>query len=508
MSSYRFSLVGDSNVKNNMISTNCRDRPLMSNAQVIPCGKLQILAESLLAVKEDSNVCVISCITNFLTSSDPASQVSHRVEPVLKECFDVVASACLKSPDVSFLLCPPMYRSNPYWYRDGMPEILRRFSDVMSASTRPPNLLLMPSFPTPSFQDDGVHLTAYSGLEFVLHLFDSAVELLTSQILDQDEKSARASESTRVLEDRVMALEQDHRRLSVEVASKSIVDSELACFQANLCHEDHIVMSGLKRISSKLSPKEWQVQAVQDVQVVLSIHTGKNIPIVFVKNSTGAGKDAVTTYLVKLTSVQVSKDIRTSFKEFFTGGTDTRPPALKGISIRNCVTPATQVRHSLLRLLGERYVNSNPGSKFILIRYEPRPMLKLFPAADASDKRVKSFNYVEAIRSLPIHFTEEELMPILQKVSLKLKGTLKATFGVIDDDMLRKVKRAGPQGGSGGSGSGKGRPQGGQGAKGNRGSRPQSRNSDGNDQARNSSSQSRNGKRGASSSPSGPSSKK
>ena len=34
------------------------------------------------------------------------------------------------------------------------------------------NVHLLPSFATPAFESDGVHLTPYSGLEFVLHLFE------------------------------------------------------------------------------------------------------------------------------------------------------------------------------------------------------------------------------------------------------------------------------------------------------------------------------------------------
>lgn len=38
-------------------------------------------------------------------------------------------------------------------------------------------LHLLPSFPTPEFDQDGVHLTVYSGLEFMIHLFDSSISV-------------------------------------------------------------------------------------------------------------------------------------------------------------------------------------------------------------------------------------------------------------------------------------------------------------------------------------------
>ena len=439
---------------------------MMSGAQLLPCGKLQVLAETLKAVRKESNICMLSCLTNFLTRAEGSSQASLRVEPVLMESFQIISEASIARTDVHFLLCPPMYRTGPYWYREGMAGILTKFSDVMKVSSRPPNFHLMPSFPTPSFEADGVHLTAYSGLEFMLHLFDSAIDLVGSLELTTDDKSARNVESTRVLEDRVMALEQDHRRLSREVESKTLVDCELACFQENIRNEDCIVVSGLGRISSKLSPKDWQVKAMQDVRIVLSLLMGEEIPIVYVKNSTGSGKDAITTYVVKLANIQVSKEVRNRFAKFFTGGGDTRPPALKAISVRNCVTPATQVRISLLKLLGGRYVESNPGSRFLVFGYEPRPILKLFPAQDAADKRIQIYNYVDAVRTLPVNFSKAELDPILQKISSKLRGGLRQTFGVISDDMLpfksrpKKSDHKGDQGeGSGanaGSGSGSG----------------------------------------------------
>ena len=45
---------------------------------------------------------------------------------------------------------------------------------------------------------------------------------------------SRGSEATRVLEDRVMVLEQDHRRLNRVLENKIALDSELADFRCHL----------------------------------------------------------------------------------------------------------------------------------------------------------------------------------------------------------------------------------------------------------------------------------
>ena len=62
---------------------------------------------------------------------------------------------------------------------------------------------------------------------------------MASISLDQGAMNCKSTESTRVLEDRMVALEQDHRRLSREFESKSVIDAELACFHENVRFEDH-----------------------------------------------------------------------------------------------------------------------------------------------------------------------------------------------------------------------------------------------------------------------------
>ena len=182
----------------------------MSGCQLLPCGRVALLAEALRSVREDTNVVLLSCFTNFLTSSEEAgSSVNFRVDPVLRSVCETVTAAATEKSSVFFILAPPMYRRSPLWYRDGLPEVMTKFSEIFQE--RPPNMLMMSSFATPEFEADGVHLTAYSGLEFVLHLFDSSVSLLESLSKPEAEAIADNQETSRVLADRVMSLEQDHR---------------------------------------------------------------------------------------------------------------------------------------------------------------------------------------------------------------------------------------------------------------------------------------------------------
>ena len=79
---------------------------------------------------------------------------------------------------------------------------------------------------------------------------------------------------------------------------------------------------------------------------------------------------------------------------------------------------------------------------FKVIGFEPRPLLKISPPSESTDKRTKVYNYLEAIKSLPTNFTPSEISSIMSKVNPRLYTHLRETFVVIDDDM-EKVNKSG-----------------------------------------------------------------
>ena len=129
----------------------------------------------------------------------------------------------------------------------------------------------------------------------------------------------------------------------------------------NSRREDQFLISGLTRAPAGLTTQEWQIRTKHDVSGVITILLNRDCPIEVVHNQTGP--KSVTTYLVKMKSVQDSKDIKSTFGYFFKGGKDSRPPALKSISISNWTTPGTKVRLAILKVLAARYRASNPGSR-------------------------------------------------------------------------------------------------------------------------------------------------
>ena len=279
-----YALIGDSNIQRHINKTSVRASPCLKGAQVLPCGHVGIFPDTLSRIKADVDVCIMACFTNFLTSAEGPPPVSHRIDSVLQSMHSTVLEFCEAQPERLCLLSPPMYRALPLWYREGLPEVLTLFSSTFSAN-RPANLRILPSFPTPEFEADGVHLTAYTGLEFILHLFDVAQEMIENFKAAPEEVLVQTCESTRVLEDRVMVLEQDHRRLNRVVENKAAVDAELADFHANERFEDSFVIHGLSAIPD-LVGKAWQDQALRDVQAVLQILFQREFSIIVVQNAT------------------------------------------------------------------------------------------------------------------------------------------------------------------------------------------------------------------------------
>lgn len=432
-----FSVLGDSNLKRHMSPTATSGRPQMSSAKIILCGRMSTFGTSLSSISLESDACIIACLTNFLTSaSGSISSVSTCLRPVIKTFFEKIVAAAAERPGTQFFVCPPMYRTTPLWYRDGLPEVMQLFSSSVP-SVRPSNLWLMPSFPNPQLESDGVHLTPFSGIEYVVHLFNSSETVFTNSRLDEASKVDLVLESSRSLSDRVTVIERDHARLSKSFEMHTAVNAEFVEFQENVRNEAFIMIQGLPRLP-KVDQKEWQLRACAGVDQVLA-ELGFGYKVLYVQNLTGRGNASRTLYKARLESVAASKEVRDKFSGFFAGGKDTRPATLAGVSIRNCVTSGTLARIAIMQLLGKRYKDSNPGARFQMIAYESRPILKLIPP-EGSSSRVMVFNYIEAISKLPTNFDKDEIDGLLKRISPRLFGSLRETFVVLSQDMLAKKK--------------------------------------------------------------------
>ena len=70
-------------------------------------------------------------------------------------------------------------------------------------------------------------------------------------------------------------------------------------------------------------------------------------------------------------------------------------------------------------------------------------MIKITPAASADDRRVQIYNYVEAVKALPINFPASEINPIIRRVNPKLLGQIRSIFIAITDDQYHHLRPKG-----------------------------------------------------------------
>ena len=341
-----FTVVGDSNVRRNMTPFNVRDRPGLVDAQVLACSRLEVLPDALRSVRASSTIVILACLTNYLTSSEESSTTSDRVYSVLSEFRQHIDAFCVSRPSTVVIVSPPMFRTLPHWYSIGMPEILIQFSALMSAD-RPQNLHLIGSFSSPELMPDGVHLTPYSGLHYIVHLFDAS--RIISEAPVQPPELAKTTEDVRSVTDRVVVLEQSHARLAAAHSLKVAIDSEMDDFLENTRFEDHFLISGLS-VEAGLGNREWQNRVKDLIQEKIKLLLGRSAPIAYVQNATGGRKDGIKTYLVRMVHIEDSKIIRDKFGSFFKAGARARPPGLIGLSIRNRVTIGTRIRLEIMKL--------------------------------------------------------------------------------------------------------------------------------------------------------------
>ena len=434
-----YALIGDSNVKRNMTLSSLKCRAAMPTARVVLCGRMATLSTSLMSLPQEIDACVVACLTNLLTSTSgsQSTSVAHRVDPVFQTFFEKILAFAVDRPETQVFVSPPMYRTVPLWYRDGMSEVMKLFDAAFqSLSDRPTNLWSLPCFSRAQLEADGIHLNQFSGLEYVLHLFDSSQAVFSSLTKTDSARIDGVEGSNRALENRVSVIEQDHARLVTSFEFQSAITAEALDCQENLKNEAFIMVQGLPRLP-KLDQKEWQVRARADVDRVLS-DMGFTYRVKYVQNSTGRGANSKTLYKARLDSELISREVRDKFSSYFFGGKDSRPPTLAGISVRNCVTPGTLARVAVMQVLGRRYKESNLGSRFQVVAYESRPLLKLTPPSTASDTRIMSFTYIEAITKLPTNFTQDEIDELMGRVSPRLHGNIRSTLVVLSDDMLVK----------------------------------------------------------------------
>ena len=335
-------------------------------------------------------------------------------------------------------MAPPLFRSRPSWYQAGLAQIASRFSTVLW--TKPPaNLFLLPSFICQDLSPDGIHLTAVSGLHYVLHLFDQAQAVLTLEPRSPEYKLVVVQEAVRHHDDRLSYLEGRHNNVQNGANLKFAADAEFQDWVLNRSEEDWMTIIGLKRLG-QMTPREWQGAARRQVtnflREVLNVNNVRmEFSVLYVGNPVRGRTTGNTVLNVRLNSTAASERIRELYSGFFRRANAIQlPQGFRGISVRNKVTLATRIRIRILQQIANTYLASNPGATVDVRGYQSRPVLVTTPPRGAPNSRQMTYNFVEACKSLSTAFSDDALARIFQIVGTHHLNELRALFIVLNDD--------------------------------------------------------------------------
>ena len=435
-----FSIIGDSNVRRNMTAMNIASRQSLATCQMIDCPDLNNLEGAFASIRDTSTVCVFSAISELLVHCEDRGTVQSSVEHVMTSLAGKLGILCRARSGLTVMLAPPMYRTTPLWYRQHLPELAHVFSEVFSKD-KPPNLVKLPSFINQDILEDGYSLNPVTGLYYLLHLIDESEKLLLLCKSGIDENVKSNSETSRSNRDRIVMLEHDHFRLALQVNRKVAADAEFSEWVLNRSEENWLTISNLPRLSGSLSKSDWQKAAKSQVracllEVVRFFKVNIRFDVIVVTNPIKNAGAKLRLLNVRLSSVEASKAIRDAFSGFFRGGANspTRPPALKGIDIRNKVTFETRVRVAILKQLGQNYHASNPGSSWTVRGFVSRPQIVIVPASNSADTRVRTWHYMDAINMLPVTLSDDNLVQIHRVIGGGFQGRLASLFVILSDE--------------------------------------------------------------------------
>ena len=90
-----FTVIGDSNIRDNMTSLNMASREVMKHAQVLNCPQLSGLGSVFSEIRVDSNVCVFAGVTQLLMSTPECSTIYATIDPVLASLKEEITRSLL-----------------------------------------------------------------------------------------------------------------------------------------------------------------------------------------------------------------------------------------------------------------------------------------------------------------------------------------------------------------------------------------------------------------------------
>ena len=94
------SVVGDDNVRRNMTGLNLASREAMKSAQIVDFLGLTPIDQTLLEVRPESSICIVSALTDPIVANGDCGTVFASVDPILTSLHASIAAYCSAHPQI------------------------------------------------------------------------------------------------------------------------------------------------------------------------------------------------------------------------------------------------------------------------------------------------------------------------------------------------------------------------------------------------------------------------
>jgi len=115
------------------------------SAQLLPCTSLSTFSGCLTKIRPESNVLIISCLSNFIRDSQSSSEATTRITEALEAVRGHLFPYCEANPDLYVMICPPQFSRSPVWYSESLSLSHQLLKSVVMDMSELDSLFLLPS---------------------------------------------------------------------------------------------------------------------------------------------------------------------------------------------------------------------------------------------------------------------------------------------------------------------------------------------------------------------------
>ena len=423
------------------------------------------------------SILVTSVLSNFLQDACEAVDSAQLLEAANSEISLHVSSLATylrSNPLTRAVIVPPLPRLTPEWFNAYLPCFTTFLVSEVSKFSSGQIRVLAPFVALPSsFESDGVHLNAASGISFIQYVLNGIDQLLpvldafdvaSSQNHSQAFVSAPASfpkhsgfgsavgevtgsaGSSPLLHQAVSSLTSLTGSMRAEITARRLQDNLIFArlredqdYALNKNREDRFTVSGLQ---VTIPPPQNPLERKEFFKEILSSLVLKACPDldpqpkildVYVNMRYGRGPPFIE---ARLDSASASAAFRVAAAKLSKG--EDPDPDFSGLFVANSVTLTTRVRIEVLRALAK--VLSTTSEDAFVQSFSSRPMLHyqaregaMFPAPGTN----RSYSYVEAVGRWGDRLSTPDLIPAYRRARPAFIGCLEQYFVVLKESEPR-----------------------------------------------------------------------